>query len=91
MLKNLPLNVVEYLVDKIPPYTGLLLIKVDGKGVVRDWKGNPEEYLRGKLIRNESIEEIVPALSGVCPFEKGTVKLTKINYGLNFLILSANP
>ncbi len=78
MLKKLPLNVVEYLVDKIPPYTGLLMIKVDSRGVVQNWKGNPEEYLRDKLIKNESIEEIVPALNGVCPFEEGTVKLTKI-------------
>ncbi len=78
MLKDIPQNVVEYLVDKIPPYTGLLMIKVDSRGIVKNWKGNPEEYLGGTLAVNGSIEEHVPALSGVCPFEQGSVKLTKI-------------
>jgi len=78
MLKDIPLNVVEYLVDKIPPYTGLLMIKVDNRGIVKNWKGNPEEYLGGKLAINESIEELVPALNGVCPFDQKSVKLTKL-------------
>ena len=78
MLKDIPLNVVEYLVDKIPPYTGLLMIKVDNRGIVKNWKGNPEEYLGGKLAVNESIEELVPALNGVCPFDQKSVKLTKL-------------
>lgn len=78
MIQNLPLPVVEYFMEKIPPYTGLLLIKVDKAGVVNEWKGNPEDYLKKGLKRNENIDEIIPALSGVCPFETGSVKLTKI-------------
>ncbi|RLD91623.1 MAG: hypothetical protein DRJ09_00410 [Bacteroidetes bacterium] len=78
MLKDLPLKIVEYLVEEIPPYSGLLMIKVDNRGVVKNWKGNPKEYLGGKLTENESIEELVPALNGICPFDKGSVKLTKL-------------
>ncbi len=78
MLKDLPLRIVEYMVDEIPPYTGLLLIKVDSKGVVMDWKGEPADYLNKKLKEGDNIEDFVPALSGVCPFDKGAVRLTKI-------------
>ncbi len=78
MLKDLPVKIIEYLVDEIPPYTGLLLIKVDHEGKVKNWKGNPADYLKSQLKKDEKIDDLVAALSGVCPFKKGTVKLTKI-------------
>lgn len=78
MLKNLPLKVIEYLVDKIPPYSGLLMIKVDDKGTIINWKGEPADYLENKLTKGNNIEENIPALNGMIPCSSSVIKLSKI-------------
>jgi len=78
MLKDLPLKVVEYLVDKIPPYSGLLMIKVDNNGSIINWKGEPNDYLENKLTKGDIIEERIPALNEMIPCSSSIIKLTKI-------------
>ncbi len=48
MLKNLPQSTIQYIVDELPPFTGVLLIKTNEIGEVIYFHGPYKKYLRQK-------------------------------------------
>jgi len=67
MLRNLPENILKYLVDQVPPYTGILIVKTSAEGIVLGWHGDPADYLSEALMINEDLSDQVAALFGMIP------------------------
>ncbi len=85
MLSSLPKNIIQYLIDELPPYTGLLIIKTDNTGMVLDFHGPHNEYLQKKPEKGNHIHEYIPALYSMIPpvetpFVLNRIKLAGENY-----------
>ncbi len=78
MLDRLPLPITEYLLDKIHPFTGLLIIRLNKNHAIDGWKGNPKDYLCHEIKKGDHVDEIIPALTGLIPFESESLKLTRL-------------
>jgi signal transduction histidine kinase len=78
MLNNLPQNIINYLVNELPPFTGILIIRTDANGQIIDFHGPHNEYLRSKPETGKSIHEYVPALFAMIPTSESPIVLNKI-------------
>ncbi len=67
MLNNLPHNILEYLVNELPPFTGVLIIKTSEKGIILDLHGPHNEYLVTKPVIGKPVHDYVPALFSMIP------------------------
>ncbi|MFK5854794.1 MAG: HAMP domain-containing sensor histidine kinase [Bacteroidota bacterium] len=67
MLRNLQHHTIKYLVDELPPFTGILLIKTNEEGNIIDFHGPHKKYLRAKPEIGSPIHEFVPALFSMIP------------------------
>jgi len=67
MLKDLPHHTIKYLVDELPPFTGILLIKTNESGNIIDFHGPHKKYLRSKPEIGKPVHEYVPALFSMIP------------------------
>ncbi len=67
MLENIPKNILEYLINELPPYTGLLIIKTDSEGNVIKHHGPHGEYLQYAPETDKPLHEYVPALYSMIP------------------------
>jgi signal transduction histidine kinase len=67
MLNILPEPILKYLIDKLPPFTGILMIKTSDEGIVSGWYGNPTDYLDELPVEGADISEMIPALFGMIP------------------------
>lgn len=59
--------VTEYIISKIPPYIGLVILQLDQKGMVQSWVGPVENYFMSYPVADQHIEEIAPYLFGMIP------------------------
>ncbi|PLX02039.1 MAG: hypothetical protein C0595_12730 [Marinilabiliales bacterium] len=85
MLKNLPKEIVKYLVEELPPFTGLLLVKTDENGIVRGYYGQYLDYFTEEPKVGNSIHDYSPALFSmipplVSPMVLNNIKSTTQNY-----------
>lgn len=78
MLQNLPQEIIKYLIDELPPFTGVLILKTDAEGIVVDLYGPHKEYLREKPEIGKPIHEYVPALYSMIPPLVSPMILNKI-------------
>jgi len=78
MLESLPQDIIKYLVDELPPFTGILIVKADEDGNVIDMYGPHKDYLRDKPEFGEKIHEYVPALYSMIPPLVSPMVLNKI-------------
>ncbi len=78
MLSSLPQNIIEYLINELPPFTGVLIIRTDDEGKVIDFHGPHKEYLRAKPEIGKPIHEYVPALYSMIPPLISPMVLNKI-------------
>lgn len=60
-------EVIDYILNKIPPYLGLFIIRTDSEGIVKSSIGPWEKYLSNKPERGEIIDDTVPMLYGMVP------------------------
>ena len=67
MLKILPETILKYLIDKLPPFTGILMIKTSDEGIISGWYGNYNDYLEREPAVGEDVCDLVPALFGMVP------------------------
>lgn len=67
MLSSLPHSIIVYLINELPPYTGILLIKTNSKGEIIDFHGPYKDYLRSEPEKGKPIHEYVPALYAMIP------------------------
>jgi len=81
MLSKLPLEITEYLVDKLPPYTGVLIIKCDSEGKIIDFHGPHKEYLAAEPKKGEAVHNFVPALFSMVPPLISPMVLHKVKAG----------
>jgi len=81
MLSKLPLEITEYLVDKLPPYTGVLIIKCDSEGKIIDFHGPHKEYLATVPVKGEAVHNFVPALFSMVPPLVSPMVLHKVKAG----------
>lgn len=78
MLDNLPKNIVKYLVDELPPYTGILIFKTDSSSNIIDFHGAHKEYLTKKPEIGKPIYDCVVALHSMIPPLVSPMVLNKI-------------
>jgi signal transduction histidine kinase len=67
MLKLLPESILKYLIDKLPPFTGILMVKTTFEGTISGWYGKPDDYLDRNPEIGEDVCELVPAIFGMIP------------------------
>jgi len=67
MLNNLPNNIVKYLVDELPPYTGLLIFKTDTQSNIIDFHGPYNVYFEEKPEINKPLHDYILALHSMIP------------------------
>jgi len=85
MLKNLPKEIVKYLVEELPPFTGLLLVKTDENGIVKGYYGQFLDYFTEEPMPGKNIHDYSPALFSmipplVSPMVLNNIKSTTQNY-----------
>ena len=78
MLTSLPHNIIEYLINELPPFTGVLIIKTDDKGKIIGFHGPHKEYLRTKPEIGKPVHEYVPALYAMIPPHISPMILNKV-------------
>lgn len=78
MLDSLPHDIIKYMVDELPPFTGILIIKTNEDGNVIDMYGPYKEYLRDKPEIDKPVHEYVPALYSMIPPLVSPMVLNKI-------------
>lgn len=78
MLDNLPKNIVKYLVDELPPYTGILILKIDANSIIIDFHGAYKEYLTEKPEIGKPVYEYILALHSMIPPLISPMVLNKI-------------
>ncbi len=67
MLKTLPESTFTYVLEQLPPYVGLFVIKADDAGKIVDYFGNYNNYLSREPHVEEAVDQLVPALLGMVP------------------------
>ena len=67
MLNNLPKEVLIYLINELPPFTGVLIVQTDSEGKIINYHGPHKEYLREMPETGKLIHEYVPALFSMIP------------------------
>ncbi len=67
MLNSLPPDILEYLINELPPFTGVLIIKTNDEGIVIDLHGPHNEYLISKPVIGKPVHDYVPALFSMIP------------------------
>ncbi len=85
MLKNLPKEIVKYLVEELPPFTGLLLVKTDENGIIEGYYGQYIDYFTEEPKAGKNIHDYSPALFSmipplVSPMVLNNIKSTTQNY-----------
>lgn len=85
MLKNLPKEIVKYLVEELPPFTGLLLVKTDENGIIEGYYGQYLDYFTEEPKAGKNIHDYSPALFSmipplVSPMVLNNIKSTTQNY-----------
>ena len=78
MTDKIPVNVFKYLLEKVPPYMGLLMLKTDNKGYILECIGNVEHYVNTKVETGDFIENIITPLTGILPLKSETFHIKKI-------------
>jgi signal transduction histidine kinase len=67
MLGGFSREVINYILNKIPPYLGLFVIRTSDVGIVKYFIGPWDKYLNTKPIQGALLEECVPILYGMVP------------------------
>ncbi len=60
-------EVINYILNNIPPYLGLFVIRTNEEGIVKSFVGPWDKYLNFKPIQGASIDDCVPMMFGMVP------------------------
>lgn len=78
MLSSLPHSIIVYLINELPPFTGILIIKTNKEGKIIDFHGPHKDYLRSEPEKGKPVHEYVPALYAMIPPHISPMILSKI-------------
>jgi signal transduction histidine kinase len=67
MLGHLPQEIIKYLVDELPPFTGVLMVKCDPLGNIVDFYGSYQEYFDDEPVIGKPLHDYSPALYSMIP------------------------
>ena len=81
MLENLPHNIISYLVEELPPYTGIMIFCTDDEGLIKDFHGPWKEYFSKIPEKEKQIHELIPALFSMIPPLVSPMMLNHIQLG----------
>ncbi|MBK9290115.1 MAG: hypothetical protein IPM52_00545 [Bacteroidetes bacterium] len=81
LLGGLTREVIEYILNKIPPYIGLFIIRTNSDGVVKTHLGPWERYLDRKPVIGVALDESVPMLFGIVPPLVNPMIIPHLNVG----------
>ncbi|PLX11161.1 MAG: hypothetical protein C0598_08825 [Marinilabiliales bacterium] len=83
MLTNLPEEIVRYLVEELPPFTGLLIVKTDEEGKIEGYYGQYVDYFTEEPKTGDYIHDYSPALFSMVPPLVSPMVLNKIKSQTN--------
>lgn len=78
MLNNLPKSIIKYLVDELPPFTGILIFKTDAESTIIDFHGAHEEYLTEQPEIGKPVHDYVTAVHSMIPPLVSPMVLNKV-------------
>lgn len=78
MIRNLPEDIIVYLIEKLPPFTGVFMANCNGDGELINYYGPYKDYLLKKPKKGKQIHEYVPALFSMIPPLVSPMVLTNI-------------
>ncbi len=81
MLPTLPESTFTYVLDKLPPYVGLFVIKADNEGLIQGFYGNHHNYIEQEPKLALEVDSIVPALMGMIPPMLSPTVLQRVQTG----------
>ncbi len=76
-------EVINYILNKIPPYIGLFVIRTDCDGIIKSALGPSEKYLQNRPQPETHIDEVAPLLYGVVPPLVNPMVISHLNVGEN--------
>lgn len=60
-------EVISYILNRIPPYLGLFVVRTNEEGIIKSYVGPWDKYLNVKPVQDVSIDECVPMMYGMVP------------------------
>ncbi len=83
MFESLPRHIINYLLEKLPPYARLLVLHSDVAGNLLAWYGPWEFYFDIPPQRGNKLSQIIPFLEGVFPLPEKTIEMPKLQLNEN--------
>lgn len=78
MLKNLPVEIIEYLVSELPPFTGVLIIRSNNEGNIIDYHGPYNKYLNEEPVIGQKLHEHTHVLYSMVPVQISPMVLENV-------------
>ena len=59
--------IINYILNEIPPYVGLVVLQADEEGLLKKWYGPVGKYFQQNPTKEVVLEEFAPMLHGMIP------------------------
>ena len=67
MLENLSKNIIKYLVDELPPFTGIFMVQTNAEGKIMGYYGPYQDYISRVPLVGGFLHDYCPALFSMIP------------------------
>ncbi len=75
MINKLPKEIIGYMIDNIPPFTGIAIVKTDSSGMVTGYYGSFDKYLNDIPTEGKQIADMFPFVEGLIPLPQDSILL----------------
>ncbi len=81
MINKLPKEIIGYMIDNIPPFTGIAIVKTDNSGTVKGYYGSFDKYLNKVPSEGIQIADLFPFVEGLIPLPQESILLPNMQVG----------
>ncbi len=78
MINKLPKEIIGYMIDNIPPFTGIAIVKTDNSGTVTEFYGSFEKYNDKIPEKGKPVTDLFPFVEGLIPLPQESILLPNI-------------
>ena len=75
MINKLPKDIIGYMIDNIPPFTGIAIIKSDNAGKITGYYGSFDKYIDNFPEKGTQIQDVFPFFEGMIPLPQKSLLL----------------
>jgi signal transduction histidine kinase len=80
MFESIPRHIIQYLLEKLPPYAGLMAMHVDAEGGLLGWYGPWSHYFDSSAQRGKRVSDFLPFLEGVFPLPEHSLEMPRLQH-----------